>query len=129
MPKKYEYFIVLTKSSGVYHASFHITKILDHPINSADIAHFEKTDRGLEVTNYILQNVTGTFTYRVLASFNTPIGGFFLRSYPWTLDHRITAATVEEDYEKIKTYIDHVRNSLGIHGETGILFHQEIPDE
>lgn len=135
MSKKYEYSILTFEQKNGWYERENIT--LDHPITEADLSAMENADstetNALNdyhvVTNWKLLSVTGTFTYRLMVSFRSPLGNIFLKSFPWPLSHKITAATIDNDYKTIKAQMDYLKVSMGIGGEVEILFHQEIPDE
>ena len=131
MPKKYQYFIVLTKNLREFQSCIHINEYFDHPITDDDIRKIEKANPLVDdwiVTNYILQKVTGTFTYQFLTQIFIAGRNSFFERIVWDFDHQITPKTIEADYGMILAiainhekypHVDYVK----------VLFHQEIPDE
>jgi hypothetical protein len=135
MPKKYEYFIVLTTNIGVHQASFYLYRFFDHPIDSNDIVCIENAGKNGRVVNWKLLKVTGTFTYLFNISTFRPgqdqsPGETGNRAVIKEFDHRVTTATIEADFEKIRQdqYKRHsTEGNLTLFKE--ILSFQEIPDD
>jgi len=124
MPKKYQYFVVLSEQNSGRHKR--LTVFLDHPINTSDITDIE--GGVFTVTNYKLLKVTGTFTYRFVFNHLRDGSETVLESKIEKFDHRITAATIEADYERFEDlcYDESDEESTDI---IDILFHLEIPDD
>lgn len=129
MPKKYDYFIVLSTNIGVHQASVNLYRSFDHSIKCNDIIEIENAGKNGQVTNFKLLEVTGTFTYLFIFRM-TRDGIDYLRSKISVLDHRITSTTLVSDYEN---EISSLKNSYKSIISAGllfdILFHQEIPDD
>lgn len=135
MTKKYQYFIALTEQTDQFRKNINATIILDHEITADDIKKIEADSSNLRlfksryiVTFYQLLKVTGTFTYRVLCEstrINPPKPMPSSReSRIFELDHQITIATHEDDYE----YFENILKKEDEEYFYEILMHQEIPE-
>lgn len=135
MPKKYEYIIFLANQRTLSQNNRRIIKSFDHSICNDDLIAIE-TEIYVEtrphvvwkVTSYSLQKVTGTFTYRFLVTFIDKKTQIIL-AINNTLNHQITTATIDKDYENIKQMV--INSAIpGMNPDTFmVLLHQEIPDE
>jgi len=121
MPKKYEYYVVLTAPTTVWNKP--LTIVLDHPINSSDIRDISG-DTTFTVTNWKLLRVTGTFTYLFLieSSFRRNL---IRTTFIQELDHKITASTIVADLHQVEKDFKYFKS----YDEVMVLSYQEIPDE
>jgi hypothetical protein len=134
MSKKYEYFVALIQSDSQFPSVKNITASFDHEITPKDIKDIENRHSGvflgdLIVTFYMLLKVTGTFTYQYLFSHKYPNGTTEIETATATLDHPITLATIQDDYERLKDIFYKNRGFVSPPETVRVIFHQEIPDE